>query len=490
MIYAMPAPITGDQFIAIPSNDQSFVGQHYNREDSVFETVYYYAILDNRGIVESVTYNVTQQTTSATVLPITFAQYQTVTGLYWNGTAFVEPPISVSAIANTNEVSYKNEEKWLSTKLDEMDGAIAGNASGISTLSTDLSTLATNLQAVVTAMGTMSTAIEGKANAAHTHTAADLSGVVKTVNGNAPDAEGNITITNSGMTAAEILAALKTVDGADSGIDADTLDGLDSTAFALANHNHDEAYSPVTHNHDTAYAPLTHSHNEYATTSALTTLENAVDSLENALDEKAEANHIHNDYITSLVYSSGLNGKADVNHTHSEYADIDHTHSEYAPANHTHSGYLPTSGGSVSGNLNVGGILRVNNQQAIYDSGTMVTLSTNNRETMIAGSKIYSKVQISVSSDERLKEAINPAPTDALAEMIDKLNVCTYNYIGSDEENVGIIAQELIRDNPILADYFVRTDKDGYYSVKAADLVFPIIAAVQKLNKEVKELKK
>lgn len=539
MIYAMPAPITGDQFIAIPSNDQSFVGQHYNREDSVFETVYYYAILDNRGIVESVTYNVTQQTTSATVLSITFAQYQTVVGMYWNGTAFVEPPISVSAIANTNEVSYKNEEKWLSTKLDEMDGAIATNNGNISTLSTALSTLATDLQAVVTAMGTMSTAIEGKANAAHTHTAADLSGVVKTVNGNAPDAEGNITITNSGMTAAEILEALKTVDGTNSGIDADMLDGLDSSAFALANHSHDYAptmhahtlenvtglvtalagKSDTNHDHNTAYAAISHAHtienvtglstalsgkadtahthNEYATESALNSLiatVNGIDSdvtdLEDALADKANTNHTHDEYISAQTYANGMSGKADVNHTHSEYADIDHTHSEYAPANHTHSGYLPTSGGSVSGNLNVGGILRVNNQQAIYDSGTMVTLSTNNRETMIAGSKIYSKTTISVSSDERLKEAINPAPTDNLAEMIDKLNVCTYNYIGSDEENVGIIAQELIRDNPTLADYFVRTDKDGYYSVKAADLVFPLIAAVQKLNREVKELKK
>jgi hypothetical protein len=35
------------------------------------------------------------------------------------------------------------------------------------------------------------------------------------------------------MTAAEILAALLTVDGAGSGLDADLLDGLNSTAFAL-----------------------------------------------------------------------------------------------------------------------------------------------------------------------------------------------------------------------------------------------------------------
>lgn len=36
----------------------------------------------------------------------------------------------------------------------------------------------------------------------------------------------------------------------------------------------------------------------------------------------------------------------------------------------------------------------------------MITLSTNNRQTMIAGSAIYSKVNIQVSSDERLKENI------------------------------------------------------------------------------------
>lgn len=502
MIYEMPAQISGSQFIAISSNDQTLIGKHFNRTTSEFEAVFYYATLDNRGIVVSVTYSTTPVATSATFLSITFAQYQTVVGMYWNGTAFVEPPISVIAIANTNEVSYKGEEKWLSTKLDEMDGATATNSSNISTLSTALSTVATDLQTVVSAVNTLSATVEGKANVSHTHTAADLSGVVKTVNGNAPDAEGNITITNSGMTAAEILESLKTVDGADSGIDADTLDGLDSTAFALANHNHDEAYSPVTHNHDTAYAPATHSHIGYATSAALTLLETKVneidsdvESLENALDGKSDTNHTHTGYATTAdlnAVSAALDNKANTTHSH-DISDVTGLQSELngkADTDHTHSEYLSASGGTVNGNLNVGGILKVNNQQSIFDSGTMITLSTNNRETMIAGSKIYSKTTISVSSDERLKEAINPAPTDALAEMIDKLNICTYNYIDSDEENVGIIAQELIRDNPTLADYFVRTDKDGYYSVKAADLVFPLIAAVQKLNREVKELKK
>lgn len=531
MIYEMPVPISGDQVIAISSNDQSLIGKHFNRATAEFETVYYYAVLDNRNVVSNVTYSTTPLTTSATLLSITFAQYQTVTGLYWNGTEFVTPPISVMAIANTDEVSYKNEEKWLSAKLDEMDGAIAGNASNISTFSTALSTVASDLQTIVDAMNAMATVIEGKANAVHSHTAADLSGVVKTVNGNAPDADGNITITNSGMTATEILDALKTVDGTGSGIDADTLDGLDSTAFALANHVHDYAptshahtlenvtglvtalagKSDTNHDHNTAYAAISHAHaienvtglatalSGKADTAALNSLietvneiDGDVTDLENAIANKADENHTHDDYISAQTYANGMNGKADVSHTHaiSDVSGLQSALNGKADSSHTHSGYLPTSGGTVSGNLNVSGILRVNGQQAIYDSGSMITLSTNNRETMIAGSKIYSKVQIAVSSDERLKEAINPAPVDNLAEMIDNLNVCTYNYIGSDEENVGIIAQELIRDNPAVAEYFVRTDEKGYYSVKAADLVFPLIVAVQKLNKEVNELKK
>ena len=43
-------------------------------------------------------------------------------------------------------------------------------------------------------------------------------------------------------TGAEVLAKLLGVDGATSGLDADVIDGLDSTAFALAGHNHDATY--------------------------------------------------------------------------------------------------------------------------------------------------------------------------------------------------------------------------------------------------------
>ena len=40
-----------------------------------------------------------------------------------------------------------------------------------------------------------------------------------------------------------------------------------------------------------------------------------------------------------------------------------------------------------------------------------------------------------------------------------------------------------------MADKFVVQEPDGYYSVKASDLVFPLIDTVQKLSEEVEMLK-
>lgn len=500
-IYSLPTPITGAQYIAIASNDQTLVGQHYNRETEEFEPVYYYAHLDADGIVTDVTFSATPLTTSATFLSITFTQYQTVTGMYWNGTEFVEPPFSLIAVASTDEINVKGTDTVLSDKLDAMDSATATNTANIATISGNMNAVVADLTTIADSISALATVVGGKANATHTHTAADLSGVVKTVNGTAPDASGNIEISVSGggMTAAEIMAAVQTQDGTGSGLDADLLDGMDSSAFALADHSH-TGYASAEHTHDSyltaediaGKADSVHTH-EMAQVNGLTAALNGKADSDHMHDGYADADHTHTGFAdanTVDALADEVAGKSDVGHTHSEYAESNHSHSEYAPASHSHSGYLQTSGGAVNGNLNVAGILRVNGQQFGYDSGTMVTVSTNNRETMIAGSKIYSKTTISVSSDERLKEGIQNAPVNALAAMVDNIKLREYSYIGSDEKNVGVIAQELIANNPKLEQYFVRTDNDGYYSVKTADFVFPLIAAVQALGKRVAELEK
>lgn len=288
---------------------------------------------------------------------------------------------------------------------------------------------------------------------------------------------------------------------------------------------------------DARYATATHTHADYMTESE-------------AVETFAPIAHTHSDYMTS---TEAGNMFAPVVHEHAGYAASNHTHSyndltdvpsdqgttythpathpasmitglatvatsgkysdltgkptalpadggdadtvggkypsAFAAVSHSHSSYLPLTGGTLSGNLNVGGILRVNNQQSVYDDGSMITLSTNNRQTMIAGSAIYSKKTIQVSSDERLKENIESVNLNDCADFIKGLDIKTFNYIGDDAPCIGVIAQDL--QGSEFERFFVTTQpgEEGYLAVKAADLVFPLIATVQKLLAEVEYLK-
>lgn len=664
----MPVQVSGDNLIYLGTAEINVVGQHWNSSLEQFEPVYYYAVLDDRNVVERVEWKLEEQTATDTYRSITFEQYQTITGLYWNGSEYVTPPISILAKASTDEVNYKDQNKWLSTKLDEMEADISANDNDISTLSTDLSTVVSSLQTVSQNLAALTTTVSGKANAvhthavaditglsdsligingeitdletavagkastSHTHAASDLSGVVKTVNGNAPDANGNIVVSNSGMTASEILTALETVDGSGSGLDADKLDGLDSGAFALASHNHNEyasvssvnaalaGKSDTTHNHDGAYAPATHTHAQYLTGDDIDSFE-FVTSVEmtEALADKADANHNHSTVYAPISHShstadvtgltdalagkanathnhdtayadkththnisdvtgltSALSGKSDTSHTHSNYAlatdvsDLEetvsgkanashthaqsdvtgltaalngkanstHTHSQSAitgltealsgkaDTSHTHSEYFSANGGAVEGDVNVKGIFRVNGNQAYYHqtSTNTVTIGTNNAvgvtvacaangETAFnagtvktynitprnansylgdANSRwkgIYSQTTVNVSSDKRLKEDIYSADSKQLSDFVRNLEVVGYKYLGDDKDRMGLIAQDVIEADPDVADFLVDTDENGYYNIRPADFVFPLIASVKELWKEIERMK-
>lgn len=192
--------------------------------------------------------------------------------------------------------------------------------------------------------------------------------------------------------------------------------------------------------------------------------------------------------------------------------------------------YLPKTGGTVSGDLDVSGVLRMRGSQAFFynvDAKTM-NIGTNNATTVnLAGvhsggtlninsavtkpysvvprdtnsllgnatyrwKGIYSQAAVNVSSDERLKKDIAETDSKELAEFINKLPVKTYKY-KDDEMNIdriGLIAQDVIKADPKLSRYFVNSEGDGFYSLKPADLVFPLIAAVQQLSEEINKLKK
>lgn len=281
--------------------------------------------------------------------------------------------------------------------------------------------------------------------------------------------------------------------------------GSTTTIDAYTKTEADDRFAPVTHSHagymteaeaGEEFAPITHEHAGYASASHAHSYNDLTDV------PTDQGGYVHPDthpasMITGLatVATSGkysdLTGKPTTMPANGGDADTvgGKYPSAFATASHTHSTYLPLSGGSLTGNLNVGGIFRVNNQQSVYDDGSMITLSTNNRQTMIAGSKIYSKQTINVSSDERLKENIEFADPEECTEFINSLGVKTFNYIGDDTPCIGVIAQDL--QDSEFGKFFVckQPGEEGYLAVKAADLVFPLIAAVQNLSAEVDYLK-
>jgi hypothetical protein len=62
------------------------------------------------------------------------------------------------------------------------------------------------------------------------------------------------------MTPSQILAGIVQVDGTGSGLDADLLDGLNSTAFAVVGHDHAGVYATAAHTHAGVYADAAHTH--------------------------------------------------------------------------------------------------------------------------------------------------------------------------------------------------------------------------------------
>lgn len=277
--------------------------------------------------------------------------------------------------------------------------------------------------------------------------------------------------------------------------------------YAEATHTHSE-YAGTSHTHD--YAPSTHTHSEYASSTHSHDY-----AATNHTHDYAASNHSHNVATTSAkgYMSAGDKSKLDGIATGANKTTVDsalsasstnpvqnkvikaaldgkaassHTH-DYAASNHTHA-YLPTAGGDLTGNLNVnGGVIKAKNAQVIYNNGSRATFGGGNLETYAVGTKLYCNQAWSVASDERLKENIAEVDVDKCAEFIKNMDVKTFNYIGNEAPCIGVIAQDVEASE--LGEYFVSKGEDGYLAVKASDLVFPLIATVQKLQKEIEELK-
>lgn len=205
----------------------------------------------------------------------------------------------------------------------------------------------------------------------------------------------------------------------------------------------------------------------------------------------AASSHTHTGYASS----THTHDYAASNHSHSGYASSTHTHSTYASSSHTHTaanvGALPSSGGTISGDLTVMGTVISNgvlNTQTIQpkDSGSYSIGNADKRYY-----STYLKVNPNVSSDRRCKRDIATMDVEALAAFVGKLSVVSYNYnddAADEAQRIGLIAQDVVAADPTIAQGCIEQDEKGFYSLRAADLVFPLIAAVQVLTKRVEEL--
>lgn len=476
-VYAMPSELNVPGYIAITEsqyNTQSVVGMYFNEETGSWEApvTWYYAVLNERDIVTNVV-DAGQETIAENYIRIN-ALDQSLVGMVYDRTTqqFRAATFKDIAAHSTDDINVGSTDESLTARLAAISAAGSGSGSG--TPGSDGADGADGEDGgyytpAVSADGTLSWTAskdgmpavapanikgsDGQDGAPGAEGAPGINGVTFT-----PVMTGTVlSWTNDGGLTNPASVDLKG-DKGDAGdsasVDSYTKTETDNLLAGKADSTHSHDYAAPTHTHGTG----------------------DITGLTAALNGKADTNHTHTEYATST-------------HTHSNYATSTHTHTGYASSSHTHSNYFPTSGGTITGETNFsGGLIRAKGVQAVFHSGSQLVYGSNNLPTRIAGSAISATKTITVDSDRTLKENIADVNAADCLNFIDALDVKTYNYIGDAEPCIGLIAQD-IEDFP-LAKYLVRTTAEGKKAVKVADLVFPLIVAVQALSDYVKRLEK
>lgn len=479
-VYAMPSDLSGvTGYVAITEEQytsQSVIGKRWNASTSTWEEVveYFYAVLDENDICINVV-ELEAESTDPFYIAIDSLD-QSLIGQWYNRetqTFQVDIPFHVTAAHSTNEINVGTSDVSLTTKLTQLESAIGNAGSGSGTPGAD-----------------------GEDGGYYTP-AVSAEGVLSWT----ASKEGMPTVTSVNIKGADGAPGAAGVAGADgTTVVVGTVTTGDAGTSAAVQGVLNEETNTLTLNFTIPRGAQGEQGAQGEAGDAATIDAYTKTEVDTMLSGKADSTHSHDyapsthDHTTGDIsgLTAALNGKADSSHTHSEYASSNHSHSgTYAPYSHTHSNYFSTSGGTITGETNFsGGLLRLKGTQTLYNSGSMITLSSNNVQTMIAGSAIFSKVAISVSSDERLKENIVGVDNQACIDFINAIDVKTFNYKGNETPCIGVIAQQLEKASPELAKRLVTKDENGMLGVKTSDLVFPLIVAVQQLSARVAELEK
>lgn len=462
-VYAMPSDLSNvPGYILITEsqyNSQEVIGKRWNADMFTWEDVvhYYYAVLNENNICTDVV-EMEEESMDSSYIAIDSFDLSYV-GKWYNretSTWYDEAPFSVLAAHSTDEINVGTSDVSLTDKLTQLESAIenAGTGGGSGTPGTP--------------------GADGEDGGYYTPTMAD-------------DGTLSWTASKEGMPAVTPVN-IKGADGAD-GQDgapgAEGAPGINGVTFTpvmvgttLSWTNDGGLQNPPSVDLKGEKGDA----GDAAVVDAYTKTQ-----VDNKLSGKADSDHTHDYAPGTHTHSTGdisgltslLAGKANSTHTHTEYALSSHTHSQY----------FPSTGGTITGETNFsGGLVRLKGVQTLFHSGSQLVFGSNSMTTRIAGSAISATKTITVDSDLSLKENIADVNPADCVNFIDGVDVMTYNYKGDSEECIGVIAQD-IEDSPI-AKYLVRTTADGKKAVKVADLVFPLIVAVQELSARVAALEK
>ena len=128
---------------------------------------------------------------------------------------------------------------------------------------------------------------------------------------------------------------------------------------------------------------------------------------------------------------------------------------------------------------NYGGLSR--NNSFVLDKGTLKTPGA------IEASGSIQATSFNATSDRRKKENIKKAHFDA-TDFVNHLRVVNFNYIGNEEKNIGLIAQEV--DELDCGVALTATGSDGFEVLKETKLIYVLIKALQEANERIDELEK
>ena len=274
------------------------------------------------------------------------------------------------------------------------------------------------------------------------------------------------------QTAAEILTAIKTVDGSGSGLDADTLDGMNASASA--------SNSTIVARNSSGYVFA-----NFFNTSP----DDRSSGLTKICCETGNDGYIRHATAAGVRSFINVENGATGDQTAAEIRTLVESASDsnvFTDADHSKLNGIAASATNVTNNnqiTNGRGFTTYTSNQAT-NTNSNVTFGTINCSSLTASGNV------TAYSDSRLKTDISTI-NDALGT-VGKLRGVSYKWLRSGQSDIGVIAQEVEAVVPEVVKTTEVAGLDGMEEVKSVDygrLVGVLINAINELKAEVDELK-